>query len=424
MPETLPPSLYADTAIPAHAAPPLAGEIRVDVAIVGGGFTGLSAALHLAEMGARVAVLEANEPGWGASGRNGGQVNPGLKPDPDEVMRDFGADLGGRMVALSYDAPNVVFDLVRRHQIQCEALQSGTIRAAFNARDASGVRETAAQCMARGMPVEVLDAAGLRAATGTGRYVAGLIDRRGGQVNPLSYARGLARAAAQAGAAIYGGTKVLGLAREAESWRVRTEAGAVRAERVVLATNGYTDGLWPGLEQSVVPLFSGIVASEKLDAALAREIMPGRPVLYELGHITVYYRLDAQNRLLMGGRGRQRDVARPGELGYLVDYAERLWPALRGKNWSHAWSGRIAATADHYPHIHELAPGLLACLGYNGRGVAMASTMGRQIARHLHGGLELDMPVTHMKRIALHRFWRLGLAARIAQGRVRDALGV
>ena len=141
----LPRSLYAETARPAVATPPLDGDRRVDVCVIGGGFTGLSAALHLAQQGVEVAVLEAHEPGWGASGRNGGQVNPGLKHDPDQVEADFGTDLGGRMVALSGDAPNVVFRLIERHQIECDALQSGTLRAAFGARDAGGIRASAEQ---------------------------------------------------------------------------------------------------------------------------------------------------------------------------------------------------------------------------------------------------------------------------------------
>ena len=139
----LPPSLYADTARPAPETPPLDGDRSVSVAIVGGGFTGLSAALHLAEQGVDVAVLEAHEPGWGASGRNGGQVNPGLKHDPDQVVADFGPDLGGRMVALSGNAPNVVFDLIQRHQIACEALQSGSLRVAIGDRALREVRRSA-----------------------------------------------------------------------------------------------------------------------------------------------------------------------------------------------------------------------------------------------------------------------------------------
>jgi glycine/D-amino acid oxidase-like deaminating enzyme len=422
----LPPSLYADTARPAPATPPLDGDKRVSVAVVGGGFTGLSAALHLAERGVDVAVLEAHEPGWGASGRNGGQVNPGLKHDPDTVENDFGSALGRRMVALSGNAPNVVFDLIQRYQIDCQALQSGTLRAAFSPRDAGGIRATAEQWARREAPVALLDAEGMRQATGTARYVTALLDRRGGQVNPLGYARGLAQAAMQAGAAIFGGTAAQRVQRNGGSWHVATPGGTLRADKLVLATNGYSDDLWPGLRRSIVPVFSAIVASEPLADSVAREVMPARSVLYETGRITVYYRLDRDNRLLMGGRSVQRDITAPRELGYLVRYAERLWPALRGIRWTHAWSGQLAVTPDHYPHIHEPHDDALICLGYNGRGMAMSTAMGPQLARRITGGRaeELDMPITTLRTIPFHALWRSAVTARMIHGRVRDWLGL
>ena len=144
---------------PRSPTPPLDGDRRASVAIIGGGFTGLSTALHLAEKGVDVAVLEAHEPGWGASGRNGGQVNPGLKHDPDDVETHFGADLGRRMVEMSWNAPNVVFDLVTRHQITCEARQSGTLRAAYTESTARDVRRSFEQGARRGMPVELMERA-------------------------------------------------------------------------------------------------------------------------------------------------------------------------------------------------------------------------------------------------------------------------
>jgi glycine/D-amino acid oxidase-like deaminating enzyme len=422
----LPPSLYAETARPAPATPPLDGDKHVSVAVIGGGFTGLSAALHLAERGVDVAVLEAHEPGWGASGRNGGQVNPGLKHDPDTVEKDFGSDLGRRMVALSGNAPNVVFELIQRHQIDCQALQSGTLRAAVSARDSSGIRTTAAQWARRDAPVALLDVAALRHATGSARYVNALLDRRGGQVNPLGYARGLVQAAMQAGAAIFGGTPAQRVRRDGALWQVETPTGVVRADKLVLATNGYSDDLWSGLRRSIVPVFSAIVASEPLPEALAREIMPTRSVLYEMGRVTVYYRLGRDNRLLMGGRCAQRDIAHPHELRYLINYVERLWPALRGIRWTHAWSGQLAVTRDHYPHVHEPHDDVLVCLGYNGRGVAMSTAMGAQLAQRIIGGraAEFDMPITTMREIPFHALWRSAVTARMIHGRIRDWLGL
>lgn len=423
----LPKSLYAETARPAVDAPPLQGDRRVSVAIVGGGFTGLSAALQLAQAGVDVAVLEAHEPGWGASGRNGGQVNPGLKHDPATILRDFGPELGGRMIGLSGAAPQGVFDLVREHQIQCEAHQGGTIRAAYHNAGWEEIRSGAEQNIRHGAPVDLLDADSMRQATGSTRYVGGAVDRRGGNVNPLGYARGLADAAQRAGAAIHGGSAVTRVAREAGGWAVTTPTGTLHAERLVLGTNGYTDGLWPGLQRSVVPVFSAIAATEPLPEDLARSIMPTRSVLYEIASITVYYRLDAWNRLLMGGRSVLRDTSDPAEYTYrrLIRYSEQLWPALAGVDWTHFWNGQLAITPDHYPHLHEPAPGVIAALGYNGRGVAMATAMGRQIARRiLTPDIPLDMPVTDLKPIRFHALWRSAVAARVTYGRIRDMLGV
>ncbi len=278
----LPPSLYADTARPAPDTPPLDGDRRASVAVIGAGFTGLSAALHLAEQGTDVVVLERNEPGWGASGRNGGQVNPGLKWDPDTVEKDFGPDLGRRMVEFSWNAPNVVFDLIGRHQITCEASQTGTLRAAFQQNNVADIETAHEQGARRGMPVELLDAGRMAAATGTDRYLCALLDKRGGHVNPLGYARGMAQAAIQAGATVHGGTPAEKVWRDGPHWKVQTPTGTVTADRLVVGTNGYTDDLWPKLRRSVVPVYSGITASEPVPDDVAEAMMPLRGSLYEL----------------------------------------------------------------------------------------------------------------------------------------------
>ena len=423
---SLPRSLYADTARERAATPPLAGDRRVRTVVIGGGFTGLSTALHLARRGVDVAVLEAGEPGWGASGRNGGQVNAGLKSEPDAIERDFGPALGARMVAFSGGAPERVFDLIREHQIQCEADQSGTIRAAYSKAAADVLRDATAGLERRGAPVELLDAERMAQLTGSTRYRTGALDRRGGSVNPLGYARGLADAAIRAGAAVHGQSAATAFVREADGWRVETAQGAVTAEWVVIATNGYTGDLWPELKRSIVPVFSGIVASEPLPDEVARQILPGRSVLYEHESITTYYRVDRSNRLLMGGRSRQKPLDGPEGFGDLVAYAHRLWPFLGRPRWSHGWNGQLAITTDHYPHLHEPDRNVIACLGYNGRGIAMGTAMGAEIARRITGtpAAELDMPVSPIRPIPFHRFWRVGATARIAYGRARNAFQI
>jgi len=419
------PNLYQDTAEPATATPALDGDVRADVVVVGGGVTGLSTALHLAEQGACVVLLEAEEPGGGASGRNGGQVNPGLKHDPDEVERKFGNDLGARMNALAGGAPEFVFDLIKRHGIRCDARRNGTLRAAVRAKHAAQVRATAEQLARRGAPVELLEGGGLERATGTSRYRIAMLDRRGGDLNPLSYARGLARAALGAGAAVHGGTRALAMNRNGAVWRVHTATGTVSARQAVLATNGYTDDLWPNLRRTIVPLFGAIAATAALPDAIAEVVMPSRAVLYESGTVTVYYRVDTGRRLLIGGRGPMREISAAAAIPHLLAYARSLWPVVAQAEWSHAWGGRLAMTPDQYPHIHEPAAGVLVCLGYSGRGVAMGTAMGAQLARRLlDRSSEFDMPITDMKGIPLHALWPLAVRAAIARGRLTDFLGI
>jgi glycine/D-amino acid oxidase-like deaminating enzyme len=425
-PLALPPSLYADTAAPPVPTPALDIDKTVSVAIIGGGFAGLSTALHLAEQGTDAIVLEAREPGWGASGNNGGQLNPGLKLDPDTIEAAFGADLGRRMITFAYNTPVFTLELIRRLGIACEARQNGTLRAAYHATSAASVEATAEQCIRRGMPVSVLKQDAVREATGTDRYLLAMRDARGGDVHPLSYARGLARAALAAGAAIHGQTRATSLRREGGRWRVETPRAVVRAEKVLIATNGFTDDLWPDLRRTIVPMFSSIAATEPLPDDVARQIMPTRSVLYESGHITVYYRVDASNRLLMGGRGPMQWIKHPSDVAYLMRYAVRLWPALKGVHWTHGWNSRLAMTADYYPHVHEPGPGALVYLGCNGRGVALASAMGQQFARRLIGGeaAEIDMPVTTIKPIRFHPLWPVAVRSVVLYGRIRDRLGL
>ncbi|MFS3136782.1 NAD(P)/FAD-dependent oxidoreductase [Gluconacetobacter sacchari] len=420
----LPASLYADTARPAVPTPELRGETRVGTVLIGGGFTALSAALHLAEAGHAVAVLEAAEPGWGASGRNGGQVNPGLKALPSEVARHFGPERGARLAAAAWNAPDLVFDLIARHGIDCAAARGGTLRAATAASQLPALRRLAEECAARGGDVAWLDAAQIAARTGTSRYRAALLDRRGGQVNPLALARGLARAAIAHGAAIHGGSRALSVRRAGAGWRVGTQRGAVLADRVVFATNGYADRLWDRLRRTVVPVSSAIIATAPLPAEARARILAGREVLYELGAITTYYRIDDAGRLLIGGRSSLGDRAGPHAFPGLRRQALALWPFLRGVAWTHGWNGHVAVTPDHYPHWHEPMPGIIACLGYNGRGVAMATLLGREVARRALGAGTEDilLPPGPIRPIPCHAAWPLGVTAGILHGRLADAL--
>jgi len=274
--KALPKSLWAATATPAISYPRLGAELLADCVVVGGGFTGLSTALHLANRGLKAVLIEANEPGWGASGRNGGQVIPGLKLDPAELRAKFGEERGRRLTATVGATADLVFDLVEQHGIECNARRTGWIQGAPGPKGFAEVHKRAEQWAALGADVAVLDRDEVRARVGGGDYVGAFLDRRGGTINPLSYARGLARAAAAAGASVHGDSPAIRLERIGQRWKVSTPTGSVTASHAVLCTNGYTDRLWPGLAQTVVPLLSSVVATEPLSDNLRQVILPGR----------------------------------------------------------------------------------------------------------------------------------------------------
>ncbi|HEX9478396.1 MAG TPA: FAD-binding oxidoreductase [Methylomirabilota bacterium] len=410
MASTLPNSLWTATATPPSAYPRLGGEERADVCIIGGGFTGLSAALHLAEGGASVVVLEAGLVGSGASGRNGGQVIPGLKLDPGELEAEFGAERGARLTELVGGAADFVFGLVRRQRIECDARQDGWIKACHSEAALRAAGHTAGDWSRRGAAVEPIDRVRIAELTGTDAYIGGFVDHRGGVVQPLSYTRGLARAAQQAGARIHERSMAGTPQRGGGQWVVSTPTGSVRADKVIIGTNGYTDlagaqGPWPKLARTVIPVYSYIAATRPLSDDLRRTILPKGQAVSDSRRLLRYFRLDAAGRMVMGGRGRTRDSANRSDYASIIASAVELYPQLRGFEWEFVWGGKVAVTLDHLPHLHELAPGVHAALGYNGRGVAMATVMGKVLADRVQGRGAAVFPESPLRPVPLHR-WR------------------
>ena len=421
---TLPPSLWAATAAPAPDTPALDGDCRADVAVVGGGFAGLSAALHLAQGGADVVVLEAAEPGWGASGRNGGQVIPGLKEDPREILARFGPEDGEAMVRASGSAADLVFELIARHGIDCDGRQTGWIQAAHTKSMLGALAKRHRDWAGREANVAWLEREELTRRMGDGRYHGGWIDRRGGGVQPLSYARGLARAAQMFGARVHGSSPVRSLRRDSAGWRLETPRGALTADKVIIATNGYTDGLWPGLAQSVLPVYSVQVATAPLGENMRGKILGGGEVLSDTRRVLWYFRQDAHGRLIMGGGGSAYESGAAKIYDGLRQRVQSLLPEAGKIDFEFAWNGRVAMTRDHYPHLHELAPGLWAGLGYNGRGVAMATMMGKVLAdRALDtAGPDFEFPASPVRPLPLHALRGVAVTATRAYYRFRDAL--
>lgn len=396
----------------------------VDLAIVGGGFTGVSAALWAAERGCSVALLESRTIGWGASGRNGGQVIPGLKLDPSEMRAAYGHEAGARLAAAVGGAADLVFDLVGTHGIDCDARRAGWIQAAHAEPALLRVQRRGAEWAALGAPAESLDRAQLAELTGTDAYLGGWIDRRAGTLQPLSFLRGLARAARRAGARLHEGCAVTALARDGRGWTVTTPAGSLTARHVVVGQDGYADATVTGLAQTLLPIQSAQVATEPLPAGLAARIMPGGVCASETRRLAFYFRQSPDGRLMFGGRGAVGDGQNPAFFRALLAAMHRTFPETRGLAVTHRWSGQVALTLDGLPHVHEPRPGLLVGGGYNGRGIAMATLMGRWLAAKAIDGTEPPFPITPLAPVPLHRFRAPAIHLGIAWAWLRDRMGL
>jgi glycine/D-amino acid oxidase-like deaminating enzyme len=416
-------ALWEATAVEPPATAILAEASSVDVLVIGGGFTGLSTALHLAERGVKTAVLEARSIGFGASGRNGGQVNPGFKLDPDDAQAQLGSKYAERSLAFSGSAPDIVFDLIAKHKIDCDAVQPGWLQPAHNEAALRMLARRVQAWARRGIDMRMLDRDETAKLLGTGVYHGCAFDPRGGSVQPLSYARGLARAAISAGAVIYEDSPVSSLERRDGRWFARVRDCEIRAARVVVATNGYTDNIVPSLRQTVIAANSFQIATFPLDNTLAADVLPEGHTASDSRRIVLYFRKDRFNRVVIGGRGHFRDPQTAAEFSHLRRALDRMFPQLRGLPMEFQWAGRVALTRDGLPHIHEPCPGMLVGLGYNGRGIAMATAMGKVFADYLTTAENnLPFPVSAISPIPFHQLQRVYLGAAIRWFMLRDAI--
>jgi len=407
--------------------PRLEGSHLADVAIIGGGYTGCAAALALAERGANVCLLESEEIGAGASGRSGGQVNPGLKFEPTQLESIYGPRKGPQVVAAVGSVADEVFGLIERHAISCDAVRTGWVLPAPTHRALKLAENRVREWRARGADARMLDKAQVAALLGTDKayYRGGLIDMRGGNINPLAYVRGLADAACKAGAKLHAASPVTSLKLSGHQWTLDTPHGRVVADKVLICTNGYTGKtLWPNLAQSVVTVKSFQAATAVLPDRLAKSILPGRQSVSDLRRLMWYYRIGQDNRLIMGGRAPFRNTLRPADLRPLKNAIAHLYPQLAEWPIEFYWSGKVAMTQDHLPHLHELAPGMWTGLGYNGRGIAMGTFFGGLLARLAAGepADDLPFPIVPLNPIPGHVFSRLGARTLIQYYRMRDQI--
>lgn len=423
----MPASLWTATACPAPEYHLVLPERTTDVAVIGAGYTGLSTALHLARRGVEVTVIEASEPGWGASGRNGGQIIAGLKFEPDGLEEQFGERLGKAMVETMGAGSTLVRSLIDQYGIDCHARFDGWIQAAHGQRAMTEtVMPRAAQWKKRGVATEVLDRNRIAKLIGCPDelYVGGWFDPRGGELQPLSYARGLAAAAIKEGVKIHAFTPARSLRREGARWAMDLGNGKLFANKVVLATNAYTDDLWPGLRQTVVPVTSFQIATYPLREAVRKSILPGGQGATDTRRLLHYFRLDHEGRLVMGGRSPVDDNPSMIHASALIRTLAKTFPQAAGSPIQFLWSGKVALTKDSLPHIHILEPGLYAALGCNGRGVAACTTIGKVMSEFVGGALpdEIALPVTAPDRFVMHAFRKVGVLIASQYYRMLDRL--
>ncbi|THD48008.1 MAG: FAD-binding oxidoreductase [Bradyrhizobium sp.] len=386
--------LWERSAPPAPPTPKLEGDTDCDVAIVGAGYTGLSAALHVAQAGASVVVLDGAEIGFGGSGRNVGLVNAGMWSPPDTLAARLGDTYGPRLVTLLSEAPRAVFGLVDKFAINCELKRSGTLHCAAGPRGLAEIRERERQWRLRGAPVKLLDAGEAATLIGASAYKGALLDKRGGTIQPLAYARGLAGAAIGAGARIFAESPVTDCVEDGEWQRLRTPQGAVRAKWVIVATNAYTVAPWATLreELTLIPYFN--VATAPLPEDVRKAILPERQGAWDTRLVLNSFRLDRSGRLIFGSFGALRDRDAAIHRAWARRAIGKLFPQLARIELDAEWYGMIGLTDERLPRFHRLAKNVVSISGYNGRGIAPGTVFGRALAQLATGAIgEADMPL-------------------------------
>ncbi len=380
-PGAYPPSLYVDQCGPQPDLPPLQGEARADVAVIGAGYTGLSAALHLARRGLSVTVLEAQRVGFGASGRNGGQIGSGQRQEVDWLEANLGLDMARRLWELAEEAKTAVRDIAAEADVPVRTGIAHACRTASEVDHARHMADHLAQHYGYAQ-IAALDRDGMAAALGSTAYVGGDLDRGAAHVQPLALTLGMARLARDAGAVIHERSQVTRLTHGAPS-TIRTDQGVLRADHVILACNGYLGDLDRGVAARVMPINNYIVTTPPLDHH--PEILPDRIAVADTKFVVNYWRLDDERRLVFGG-GETVTYRFPHDIAAVVrPHLLSVYPQLQDVPLTHAWGGTLAITMNRMPCFARPAPNCLSASGYSGHGVAMATLAGRLMAEAVAG---------------------------------------
>ncbi|TIM99888.1 MAG: FAD-binding oxidoreductase [Mesorhizobium sp.] len=375
-------SYYVATAKPAPCHPRLVGETDADLVVVGGGCTGLSAALHAAERGLKVVLIEGGRVGWGASGRNGGQMITGLCKSAAELVKFYGRERARALFDLAFEAWTLMLNVIERHAIDCDLKKTGHLIGAVSAGDMACF-ERELECLTTVMNyphMHILSAAEARAAVDT-PYHGAMFDALGGHIHPLNYTLGLARAAVAAGVTIHENSAVRRLDQRG-GIRAETALGAVRARNAILAGHALLTGINKRVESRIMPIGSYIVATEPLANAAA--LIPSNATVSDTRFVVNYYRLSADRRLLLGG-GERYTRSPPANIeGFVRPHMERTFPQLKGRRIDYAWGGLVSVTTSRLPDVGRDGDVYFAH-GYSGQGVILSTLAGKLLAEAIAG---------------------------------------
>ncbi len=401
---------------------PLDGDVAVDVAIIGGGITGVSAALHLAERGYNVALVEAEHIGWGASGRNGGQALPGFGASETKVKSLVGAERAKKLWDMSMEAVDLLHGQIQRFGIPCDPV-IGYLHAAVKPRHVRDLRESQEELAALGAPVgRVLEGEALQARLASPRYLAALEDNVAGHIHPLNYTLGLARAAQAAGAKLYTQTKVLQV-EPGKTVTVKTSRGTISASFLLVSGGAYLGDLMAPIAGYIMPVGTYIIATEQ--RADVREMIPGNEAVADLNFVLDYFRRSADDRMLFGGRVSYSTLPPPSLAASMLRRAQKVFPQLRNARVEYCWGGNVDISVNRAPHFGKLADNILFCQGFSGHGVALTGLAGKLVAEAIAGQagrFDVFAQIPHAKFPGGRRFRVPALLLATTYFRLRDML--
>lgn len=401
----------------------LSGLHSADAVIIGAGITGNTLAIHLAEAGKSVIQLEAQVPGWGGSGRAFGSVVPCHKNSEEAILRHYGEQRGNQVIDALANGPGLVSDLLSRYDIEAEYKGGGWAFGAHTRTFEKKLQNRAEFWQARGADVEFLKGDAFAEVIGSTYYRAGIIDRRALSINPLAYARGLFKVAHDLGSQQFVESPAVGVEqKESGTWIVKTPHGSVHCENIYFCTNAYTKGVWPGLEKGFVPVRGWGATTTPIDPEILAGILPQNHFITDTRQLWSGIRKLPNGQLHLGIGGPAMGTNGKADLGTATKRLKEVYPALKDVQWSESWSGWIAISTDQFPRILRLANGVWAAQGYSGRGLAMATLLGRELSycRDDTEGNDLILPVEEVPRVPFHKLSPLGAAMLIRWYAITD----